>query len=121
MMANDSLNSIERRAYRSTFSDGVYDIAFGAVFILLALIPVLESIGISRYYGYLLFILPALMIIVAQVNPVSENQPQSNGLTWLIQIAKLFPSKLQFIQHVITCQTTDVRHSRQVKLLSLLQ
>jgi hypothetical protein len=66
MMVIDSLKNIESRAYRSTFSDGVYDIAFGAVFILLALIPVLESIGISRYYGYLLLILPAFMIIVAK-------------------------------------------------------
>ncbi|MFH1699552.1 MAG: hypothetical protein ABIE07_03105 [Candidatus Zixiibacteriota bacterium] len=66
MRTIDSLDGVERRAYRSTFSDGVYDIAFGAVFILLALIPVLEAAGISKYYGYLLLILPALMIIVAK-------------------------------------------------------
>jgi hypothetical protein len=57
----DSLKEIERRAYRSTFDDGIYDILFGMLFLILALVPVLESIGIPRWYGYLLvFILPLI-------------------------------------------------------------
>jgi hypothetical protein len=61
MRMTDSLKEIERRAYRSTFNDGIYDILFGMLFLILALVPVLESIGIPRWYGYLfLFILPPI-------------------------------------------------------------
>ncbi len=61
MKVTDSLKEIERRAYRSTFNDGIYDILFGMLFLILALVPVLESVGIPRWYGYLLlFILPLI-------------------------------------------------------------
>jgi hypothetical protein len=61
MKANDSLKSIERRAYRATFKDGIYDITFGLAFLILAWIPVLESLGISRFIGYFLFLIPILI------------------------------------------------------------
>jgi len=60
MKTTDSLKEIERRAYRSTFDDGIYDMLFGMVFLILALIPVLESVGIPRFYGYLFGIIPVL-------------------------------------------------------------
>jgi hypothetical protein len=60
MEKQDSLKEIERRAYRSTFKDGIYDVLFGMVFVILALIPVLASLGISRFYGYLLGIVTLL-------------------------------------------------------------
>ena len=56
----ESLKQIERRAYRSTFEDGIYDILFGMGFLILAWIPVLESVGIPRLYGYLLGLIPVL-------------------------------------------------------------
>lgn len=57
MKSADSLKELERSAYRSTLKDGVYDIAFGLVFLTLAWIPILETIGLSRFVGYsLLFI-----------------------------------------------------------------
>jgi len=58
MKPQDSLKTTERRLYRSTFNDGIYDIAFGLGFLILAWIPVLESLGISRFLGYLLFLIP---------------------------------------------------------------
>lgn len=61
MKPADSLKEIERRAYRSTFADGLYDIPFGLVFLILAWIPVLEAAGISRFYGYGLFVFPILI------------------------------------------------------------
>ncbi|MFZ5980473.1 MAG: hypothetical protein ACOYVF_07550 [Candidatus Zixiibacteriota bacterium] len=47
-----SLNEVERQAYRSTFEDGFYEISFGWIFWLFALLPVFESTGISRFYIY---------------------------------------------------------------------
>lgn len=55
-----SLKEIERRAYRSTFEDGIYDIVFGAVLLILAAIPVFEFIGLSKFYGYPFLLIPAL-------------------------------------------------------------
>ncbi len=56
-----SLREIERRAYRSTFQDGIYDIQFGVLILIFALIAVLESVNISRFYGYPLLILPIIL------------------------------------------------------------
>lgn len=56
-----SLKEIERRAYRSTFSDGVYDIQFGLIFMIFALIAVFEVVGISRFLGYSLLLLALVL------------------------------------------------------------
>jgi hypothetical protein len=53
MIAKDSLKDVERRAYRSTFDDGIYDIFFGVAFLFLAWVPTLESLGIPISIGYL--------------------------------------------------------------------
>ena len=58
---NDSLKEIERRAYRSTFTDGIYDIQFGLIFLFLTLIVVLEADGGPRLVGYALLLIPLIM------------------------------------------------------------
>lgn len=64
MRPSDSLKEIERRAYRSTFNDGIYDIAFGLAFLIVAWIPALGSFGIAPSLGYLIGVLliPACVI-----------------------------------------------------------
>lgn len=52
MKSPDSLKEIERKAYRATLDDGIYDLAFGFIFLLFAWIPVLESVGVTRYFAY---------------------------------------------------------------------
>jgi hypothetical protein len=59
MDTNVSLGEIERRAYRATFDDGIYEFLWGCIFLLFAWIPILESIGISRFYCYPLILLLA--------------------------------------------------------------
>ncbi|UCG62258.1 MAG: hypothetical protein JSV52_02960 [Candidatus Zixiibacteriota bacterium] len=61
-----SLKEIERRAYRSTFQDGIYDILFGMIFLILAWIPALDKVNIPRTYGYLLILLPVLMVWIGK-------------------------------------------------------
>ena len=56
-----SLKEVERRAYRSTFEDGFYDLACGGLFWLLALIQVFESAGISRFICYPFILLLAII------------------------------------------------------------
>jgi hypothetical protein len=58
MEKTESLKEVERRAYRSTFEDGIYDIQFGLLFLILAWIAILETIGISRFIGYSLLLIP---------------------------------------------------------------
>ena len=60
MNTTESLKKLERRAYRSTFEDGVYDIQFGLLFLVFAWIAVLEALGVSRFIGYSLFIIPLI-------------------------------------------------------------
>jgi len=56
-----SLKDVERRAYRSIFSDGIYDIQFGLIFLVFALIATLESNGTSRYPVYALLLIPLII------------------------------------------------------------
>jgi hypothetical protein len=58
---DDSLKKIERRAYRSTFADGIYDIQFGLIFLVFTFIAILEMIGISRFVGYTLLLIPLII------------------------------------------------------------
>ena len=60
--SNASLKEIERRAYRSTFDDGIYDIQFGLLFLILACIPILEAVGIGRWVGYAMLIISPLLL-----------------------------------------------------------
>ena len=61
MEKTESLKQVERRAYRSIFADGIYDMFFGVLFLILAWIPVLESVGIPSLYGYLFGLIPLFM------------------------------------------------------------
>ncbi|MEZ5358361.1 MAG: hypothetical protein R3F48_05975 [Candidatus Zixiibacteriota bacterium] len=61
-MNDINLKELERRAYRSTFEDGIYDLYFGLFLLILAWIPVLESIGVSRFIGYPLLASPLFLI-----------------------------------------------------------
>ncbi|MCK5127386.1 MAG: hypothetical protein KAR42_14115 [candidate division Zixibacteria bacterium] len=61
-MKDINLKELERRAYRSTFDDGIYDIYFGLLFLIIAWIPIMESIGISRVLGYPLLVSPIALI-----------------------------------------------------------
>ena len=60
MKTKDPLKEVEKKAYRSIFEDGIYDIFFGMLFIILALIPVIKSAGVPAQYGYILGIIPAV-------------------------------------------------------------
>ncbi len=62
MRTPDSLKAVERRAYRSTFNDGIYDIFFGIAFLILGWIPVLRNIGIPGNYEYLPFLVLPLIL-----------------------------------------------------------
>lgn len=57
---NVSPKEIERRAYRSTFEDGIYDIQFGLLFLLLLLGSSLEAIELSPYIGLCLIMIPLI-------------------------------------------------------------
>ena len=62
MDTGESLKEIERRAYRSTFQDGLTDIAWAALFLIFAWIPVLEAVGVSRFYAYPFVVVPAVIV-----------------------------------------------------------
>lgn len=56
-----NLKEIEKKAYRFTYQDGIYDIMFGVLLLLFALAPIIrEFIGL----GYILFlVIPAPLIL----------------------------------------------------------
>ena len=89
----ESLKEIERRAYRSVFEDGIYDILWGALFLINALVPILYSIGVSRYYGYAaLLILPLIPLIGKRIITIPrlgsvEFGPRRKSRGWLLLLA----------------------------------
>jgi len=62
MEDSDSLKEIERRAYRSTFEDGFYEITCSLLFLLFAWIPILEAFGIPGFYCYPVILIPAMIL-----------------------------------------------------------
>jgi hypothetical protein len=56
-----SLKEVERRAYRSMFSDGIYDIQFGLIFLAFVLIAILEVNGMFHFAGYALLLIPLIV------------------------------------------------------------
>ncbi|MBN2603280.1 MAG: hypothetical protein JXA91_04015 [Candidatus Thermoplasmatota archaeon] len=62
MTENINLKELERKAYRFTFKDGLYDITYGSLLISFAVAPILREI---IYLGYIIFmVLPAPLIII---------------------------------------------------------
>lgn len=57
-----NLNEIERKAYRSTFQDGIWDIFLGLILLILALSALLSNIGAKK--GLHMTILIALQALV---------------------------------------------------------
>jgi hypothetical protein len=60
-LAND-LRSLEKKAYRATLRDGIYDICFGFFILLWALIPIIQYLEVSRFYLYIFFFIPAIFV-----------------------------------------------------------
>lgn len=88
MKTDDSLKKLERRAYRSTFNDGIYDIQFGLLFMVFAWIPVLEALGISRFYTYPLLLFPLIvppigkrMVTIPRMGSVEFGQKRKSRKT----------------------------------------
>jgi hypothetical protein len=55
MNENINLKNIERKAWRTYFQDGIWDIFLGLILLSFGIIPFLEEIGIPEYLNYLLF------------------------------------------------------------------
>jgi hypothetical protein len=62
MKKPDPLKEVEQRAYRATFDDGLYDLLFGLIFLILAWIPLLDLAGVPRSFGYSLVLVAALVL-----------------------------------------------------------
>jgi|WetSurMetagenome_2_1015567.scaffolds.fasta_scaffold155764_3 hypothetical protein len=57
-----SLKEIERTVHRSVlYEDGLTDIGWGFIFLAIGIIPTLEGLGYSPYWGFLLFLAPQLL------------------------------------------------------------
>lgn len=86
------LKELEKKAYQSVFQDGLWDIAWGVLFFAgWALIPILESLDISRYWGYPALFLPAVIITlgkrfitVPRMGVVNFSPARQRRRIWLI-------------------------------------
>jgi hypothetical protein len=63
MSTDISLKEIERKAYRSTFQDGILEISMGLLLLGFGLAPVLENIGIPRPLNILLVVVIPLLTL----------------------------------------------------------
>jgi len=64
MTENISLKKIERKAYRSTFQDGLLDIVWGIIILGMGFSPILKTWGIPKPFSFLLMPLLALSIFM---------------------------------------------------------
>ena len=64
MIHNANLEQIEKKAYRSTFHDGLWDIFWGLLILGFALSPWLYELGLGRPWNTAVVMLPAPIILV---------------------------------------------------------
>ena len=57
------LDDLEDKIYHSTFCDGLLDIYSGLMFVAVGIVPLFESIGISRFI-VIVFLVPPLIALV---------------------------------------------------------
>ena len=57
------LENLEKAAFARLFSDGLLDIEIGVLLIITGFIPYLEHLGLNRFIGYGLFIIPTLVFV----------------------------------------------------------
>jgi hypothetical protein len=63
----NDLQAIERKAFKSTQDDGLLEMQFGAVLIILGFTAYIDDMGISNpYYGYLLILASPLIVILGR-------------------------------------------------------
>lgn len=48
------LKALERKAFRATFQDGLWDIMLGLTFLIISLVSLFEMMGLARPFGYLI-------------------------------------------------------------------
>jgi hypothetical protein len=65
-MDNDSLKTLEQKAYQSFFADGLWDIFFGLLLIGNAASPVLEALQLPRQIAYAIFLLSPLVLVLGR-------------------------------------------------------
>ena len=92
------LKKVEKQTYRFTFTDGLYDMAYGSLIFFIAIAPILREI---LYPSYIIFmILPASLIIVLgkrfitvpRIGIVKFNQRRTKSRNIIgLLIAILFP------------------------------
>jgi hypothetical protein len=102
MSVDISLKQIERKAYRSTFHDGLSDIQLGLLLMGLAIAPWLEHIGISTPFNFLPVV--AIPILVHRYGKKWITVPRM-GLVRFGPQRKTNKKRLQFIA-IILCLIT---------------
>ena len=65
MPENINLKEIEKKAWKSYFQDGLWDIFLGLILFSFGIIPFLEEIGVPELLNYVLFFVPAYIIFFA--------------------------------------------------------
>lgn len=66
MIANINLKELERKAFRSTFQDGLWDIFIGFLFTQFAIAPILSERGLGDFWSSAV-LFPIYMIVLAVV------------------------------------------------------
>lgn len=105
MTENIDLKGLERKAYRSTFQDGLWDIFWGLLILGFGLSPWLFDLGLHRPWNTILVMLPAPLMLtlgkrfitiprlrLAEVGP--KRKSSKTRLKFLIGISALIPLML---------------------------
>lgn len=66
MTQNEDLKRLERKAYKSYFDDGIWDIAWGIWLAVWAILPLLKFYDISRFYAYSLMFVPTILLLLGK-------------------------------------------------------
>jgi len=92
------LKKIEKQAYQITFTDGLYDIAYGSLILFIAIAPILREILYPSYIIFLVLPAPLILILgkiyitIPRIGIAKFNQKRTKSRNKIgLLIAILFP------------------------------
>ena len=65
MVENINLKELEKKAYKSTFQDGLWDLYFGLLFLGIGISPLLKQLGLPKPWYYFAIPIPAFLVLWA--------------------------------------------------------
>lgn len=117
MVANIDLKELEKKAYKSTFQDGLWDLYFGLLILGIGISPLFKQLGLPKPWYFFIIPIPAFFVLWAGKKYVTIPRI---GMVKFGQKRESTRKKLRIILAVVLALTTTVLFLTIAKIIPRL-